>query len=454
MSKPETWKTWEGRSVNGKFPLRQWLGGSEHSAVFLSEKPGQSSEKVAIKLIETDATRTESQITQLRSTLKLSHPHLIRTFETGRSQIDGTNFVYVVMECADEDLSQILPQRALAPAEVSELLPPLLDALAYLHNKNLVHGRIKPSNVLAVGDQLKLSSDQVSTVAESNGGLRRRDVYDAPETAAGIISPAGDVWSIGVMLVAAITQDVTLAEKTSPGSPSLPDTIPEPFRGIAKECLQLDPKRRCSLAQIHARLQPPARSVPEPAAVAPPKPARQYRYSWRMLIPVAVVLAIVLGWRVFRVSSAPEDSAKPAPVTQPEKPAERPPVESKPSPAPPSATSTPVPEPAKPAPHPTGAGGEVRHRVLPEIPRSAENTIHGTIKIVVQVDVDASGKVTNARLKTAGPSHYFAGKVLAAAQGWEFSPPQSGGQPTASEWLLQFHLRRGGVDVTPQQIKR
>jgi hypothetical protein len=31
-------KQWEGRIVDGKFPLQKWLGGSEHSAVFLTER--------------------------------------------------------------------------------------------------------------------------------------------------------------------------------------------------------------------------------------------------------------------------------------------------------------------------------------------------------------------------------------------------------------------------------
>ena len=40
------------------------------------------------------------------------------------------------MECADDDLSQILPERPLHPSEVSDLLPPVLDALFYLHKKS------------------------------------------------------------------------------------------------------------------------------------------------------------------------------------------------------------------------------------------------------------------------------------------------------------------------------
>ena len=33
----KTWEQWVGQSVNGKFSLRRYLGGSEHSAVFLTD---------------------------------------------------------------------------------------------------------------------------------------------------------------------------------------------------------------------------------------------------------------------------------------------------------------------------------------------------------------------------------------------------------------------------------
>jgi TonB family protein len=447
MGKSEIWKSWEGRSVNGKFPLRQWLGGSDHSAVFLTERPGPT--KAAIKLIAADAAGMDQEVSRLRATIRLSHPHLIRTYEAGRSQMEGTPFIFVVMDFAEEDLSQILPQRALAPNEVSDLLPPVLDALTYLHNKGFVHSRIKPSNILAVGDQLKLSADPITPLADAGTNRRRRDVYDAPETAAGIVSTASDVWSVGVTLIAALTQNVTLAEKASPNNSSLPDTIAEPFRGIARECLQLDPKRRCSVQQIQARLQPAARSVPaqpKPAASPAPGPDRRPIVAVALVVIALVIVVAVLHSRGKNSSAAPPETT-PQPV-----------AEAKPSPAP----EVPLHEPArKSSPKPVEAprkagpsGGSVTHQVVPDIPKSARNTITGTIKVTVEVDVDSSGKVTAAKLKTAGPSRYFAGKALAAAQGWEFSPPQANGQPTTSAWLLQFHFRRSGTDASPERLNR
>ncbi|MGB8064660.1 MAG: protein kinase [Candidatus Sulfotelmatobacter sp.] len=442
MSKPETWKTWEGRVVDGKFPIRRQLGSSGHSAVFLTELPG-TAQKAAIKLLVTDGAEIDRQLARLRATAKLSHPHLLRVFESGRCRLDSSSFVYVVTEYAEEDLSEILPQRPLAPSEVSELLPPLLDALSYLHGKGYVHGRVKPSNVLAVGDQLKLSADSIMAIAEPSSARRRRDVYDAPETAAGIVSPAGDVWSVGVTLVAAITQNVALAEQADPGKPALPDSIPEPYRGIARECLHLDPKRRCSLAEIRARLQPAGRSVPAPLepAKAPQRSTKSRKPIYALaLVCIAVVL---LAFSIFR--SREKKSSEQATET-PQQPASQT--------APVAPAAAPAPEAAPPAKTPTSAEGAVRHQVMPDLSQSAKSTISGTIRIGVVVEVDSSGKVKAARFKSAGPSRYFAGKTLAAAQQWQFSPPQSNGEPTASTWFLEFRLRRSGVEASSQRISR
>ncbi|HYM77587.1 MAG TPA: TonB family protein [Candidatus Dormibacteraeota bacterium] len=441
MSKPESWKSWEGRTVEGKFPLRQWLGGSDHSAVFLTAVAGAPTQKAAIKFIAAEGGDADRQLSRLQTAAKLSHPHLIRTFERGRCQMDGAAFVYVVMECADDDLSQVLPQRPLDAAEVAEMIPPLLEGLAYVHSSGFVHSRIKPSNVLAVGDQLKLSSDNIDSAAQPKLPRRRIDSYDAPETAAGIALPESDVWSLGALLVAAFTQNVSLEDGGGQREPGLPGGIPDPFRGIVRECLHLDPKRRCSLKEIQARLQPSARSVP-----APPEPPAQVRTTTRRpafaltLLGVAVV-GIVLAVMYFRDHKS---------STQPPEPTQQPSTQAAPAPAQLAQKPT---QPARKALAPAPVG-EVLHQVLPDPPKSAMNTITGTIKVTVRVQVDASGKVTEAKFKSSGSSPYFAGQALKAAERWEFTPPEVDGQPAASTWLLQFRFKRSGIQASSQPAKR
>jgi TonB family protein len=456
MSKPETWKSWEGRVIDGKFPLRQYLGGSDHSAVFLTETPAPQSSEAAIKLIDPKTADLDREFARLRAATSLSHPNLVRTSEAGRVQVDGSPVLYVVMECADDNLAQILPQRALEPGEVGELLPPVMDALSYLHSRGFVHSRITPSNVLAVGSQLKLSADNATSAEASNSTRRRADAYDAPETAAGIVTTEGDIWSVGALLVAALTQNVALVEDGSASKTGLPQNIPEPFRGIARECLHLDPKRRCSLAQIRARLQPAARSVPAEPETVPVEPGRDQRYWWRTFVPIAVLILAVLGWGLYHVifATKPATTAEnPVAVSEPPKPETAPPAAAA-NPAPAQPAAHPPSATAQPDPARVNTPGAVLHQVVPEVPKSAQNTISGTIKVVVHVEVDPAGKVASAKFKSSGRSKYFANQAMNAAQRWEFTPPQVDGQPTPSSWLLQFRFKRTSIQASSERVSR
>lgn len=345
----EAWKQWEGRQVDGKFQLRQYLGGSEHSAVFLTER-GEPAQKAAIKFIQVEGTATELQLSRWQRAAKLSHPHLLQLFECGRCRIGDFNLLYVVMEYANENLAQFLPQRPLTPAETRDVLAPALTALGYLHGEGLVHGHIQPSNVLAIEDQLKLSSDSVSPApaakteenkkgeqitgsegqpqeaasVSSSATLRRPSPYCAPEAVKGTISPAGDIWSLGITVVETLTQRVPALDYSSRQDPALPETLPALFLDIARHCLKREPQARWTVAEIAERLHPsapapaatPLASVVNPALVPAAAPA-----------PAAITATASAG----APASAPPArlSAPPASKTEPYHiPAARPPLQS------------------------------------------------------------------------------------------------------------------------------
>jgi serine/threonine protein kinase len=156
----EQWKQWTGRNVAGKFTLESYLGGSDHSAVFLTTRStGAGSDKAAIKLIAADSSGAEKQLARWNSIREWNHPNLIRIFEAGRCDLDGTQLLYVVGEYAEENLAQILPERALTAEETRGMLPPVLRALEFIHNKGFAHASIQPTNILAIGDDVKLSTD-------------------------------------------------------------------------------------------------------------------------------------------------------------------------------------------------------------------------------------------------------------------------------------------------------
>ena len=433
MSKMDQARAWEGRTIDGKFPLRQYLGGSDHSAVFLSESARNAAQKTVIKLIDVDTADADNQLSRLRIASGLTHPHLIRIFDVGRTEIDGSSFLYATMEFADEDLSQILPQRALTADEVRDALPPVLEALAFLHGRGFAHGGVKPSNVYAVGEQLKLSLDQATPAGKARLS-GKRNANDAPELGSATAFPASDIWALGATLVAALTQ-----KEISSTNATVPENVSEPFRGIARDCLQLDPTRRPSIEQIYSRLQKPAASSvapPPPAAVPKPPEAMEAGprpVSRRGIFAVGsvVLLAaiIVLGYFLFRGKGTSSSSSQPPAQSSTETP-------------PPAATTAPA-----------NADGKVVRRVEPDIPAEAQHTISGVIKIRARVQVDASGKVTAAKLISSGPSRYFSERALDAAQQWQFSAPVVNGQPVPSVWLIQFRLRNNSVQDSAAQLK-
>jgi TonB family protein len=479
---PEAWRRFIGQVAAGEFPLREYLGGSSGSAVFLTER-GDRTAKASIKLVPVPADSATADLLLARWDLaaRFSHPRLLRLFERGRCRLGGTEFLYVVSEFADEDLSQVVPQRALTSAEAGDMLRSLLDALSALHDQSLVHGRIKPANVMAAADVIKLSSDSLCPA----GGSRTPSppsippsIYDAPELATSTLSPAADLWSLSVLLVETLTQRLPVSKPGQIGEPVLPATIPPPFREIVHNCLRRDPARRWTVADIRACLARPS-SVPAKPAESAPSQSRPERPgaaspdrtpAKRFALPIVLVLlALAVVTAVWTFNGHRQKASQPAPAematsTQPVAPAATPssPASAHPSRSPaPSSQAAPVPmpqaEPARQAPARTPSPdattqGAVAHEVLPNVSQGALNTITGTVKVRVRIKVDRAGNVIEANLESPGPSPYFARLALAAANGWKFTP-QAEPQSPQAEWRLIFEFRRDGTRAIPMEIK-
>src|SRR6185437_8364152 len=412
----ETWKQWVGRSVNGKFCLRRYLGGSEHSAVFLTDYDDREPQSAAIKLIAENSPDAERQLESWRlAATVLSHPHLIQLFQAGRCKIGDVKLVYVVMERADEDLSQIIPQRALTETEATDMLKPALDVLAYIHAKGSVHGRIKPANIMACGDQLKLSSDGLRRTSDPIIGRGR---YGPPEAVA---SPAGDVWSLAMTLVEALTQRVPAWDRNAPGNPVVPDTLPCPLLDIARHCLRRDPGQRWTIADIVSHLDPAAAPPPRQQPLEPiASPTRPRYLVPATLVLLLVVIAVVSLKFLNREPKAQAESGatieKSALTTLPE-PRHADSVAASEKNQAASSEQKKIDERAATTSQPTEptnvavaapSSQDVAHRVIPNAAQSALDTIRGTVRVSVRAHVNPSGDVSEVTLDSPGPSKYFA----------------------------------------------
>jgi TonB family protein len=262
----DVWKDWEGQVADHKYQLRQFLGSTDHSVVFLAEFRDPEPRKAAIKFVAADTPNTEQQLASWKGAAQLSHPNLLQIYGCGRCKIGDVDLLYVAMEHADENLAEILPQRALTREEAHEVLNAVVDTLVFLHEKNLIHGHIKPSNILAARERLKISSDTIQMVGEIREMNRKRSAYDAPEVPASAYTPAADVWSLGVTLVEALTQQPAVLPFNQKADPVISPSVPEPFFGVVEYALRREPGRRATSAQIAERLSPTT-AASKPAAV-------------------------------------------------------------------------------------------------------------------------------------------------------------------------------------------
>jgi TonB family protein len=339
------------------------------------------------------------------------------------------------------------------------MLQPVIGALSYLHGQGFSHGCMKPSNILAVGEQVKISSDGICPIGAQQ---KRSSTYDAPELSRTGCSSAADAWSLGLTLAQALTQQVPRWQESTGAEPALLGAVPQPFWDIARNCLRRDPESRWTTKDILARLQP---SHPPPAMrpEAAPKiaPARAPT-NWQRLV-LATVLVALVGMIVLvtmkireRSQNRQDEVAVPEPT-----PAAAEKTNKTTSPSPHGAITVETkqnaaaPTDAAPASaEPSAAGDQATKRVIPEVPQKARDTIHGTVKVGIRVDVDPSGQVTAVSIDSPGPSGYFANLAAGAARRWTFVPARVDDGMTHRTWILRFEFTQAATKVFPTQLRQ
>ena len=238
----ELWTDYEGRTIDGAYPLTKLIRPEGRSA-FFSTSNGTGVPTV-IRLIESHFD-DEEILARWRRIAALNHANLVAMKKYGQVMLDETSLVYAVMEPVEANLGEILDQRRLTVLETKQLAASLLSALEALHANGFVHEHVEPANVLAVGETIKLRSDCIR---------------EAPEGVEGSAAKARDVRDYAVLLLQCLTQQRTLAAAAR----DLPLTAP--FEEIVRRGISGE----WGLEQIGKALGPVAISAPAPA----PVPAR------------------------------------------------------------------------------------------------------------------------------------------------------------------------------------
>lgn len=221
------WNTLSGSLIRQRYVLGELVSEREDSATFLTDLPNEV--RVAVlEILDADSRTADAQEHRWAFARGLAHPHLVRIYDAGEEWLNGANFIYAVKERPDECLADVMMTRVLTVEEARQVVESILLCLEYLHQNSLAHGAVRPSSVMAVDGQVKLSAE---TVTDSK--LFRS-------------AAAEDMYSLGETIVEVLTRK----HQNRRSSTELPESdpnvaeLPAPFRAIAIGCLQPEQAQR------------------------------------------------------------------------------------------------------------------------------------------------------------------------------------------------------------------
>ncbi len=168
----------------------------------------------AAEAIPSDQADHEAHLREARRSAGLRHAAFVRIHGVVSESVAGRAAHWIVMERVfGRAMSQVLTQKPLPVAQAVELMAQAASALAELHAEGLVHGDIKPANLMLQDDgQLRIVDfgiaqrvDPLATLTELPGGTLPAAgtlAYLAPERLMGASpGPASEIFTLGAVFL-------------------------------------------------------------------------------------------------------------------------------------------------------------------------------------------------------------------------------------------------------------
>src|SRR4029077_12624009 len=151
---------------------------------------------------------------EARAVARLSHPNIVTVIDRGD---DGRRQYIVFEHVKGENLKELVLRSGRLPGRRAlELALAIADGLSFAHEHGLVHRDVKPQNVLLSEEgEVKVTDFGIARSLHVEHGVTQTGTvlgtgeYLAPEQASGKgVSPATDVYSLGVVLFELLAGDV------------------------------------------------------------------------------------------------------------------------------------------------------------------------------------------------------------------------------------------------------
>ncbi len=199
---------YRGRRWVHKYELLEWLGRGWEGEVYRALDPDQR-RRVAIKLLlqqDVSAHTTMARFEQaVQAIAALDHPNIMRVLDFGL--VDDVFFI--VMELLEgPSVRDLLGERrgGLPQAEAVRITQQVIEALAYAHERGVIHGDVQPSHIIFAEDGRPILTDFSLAQVLGRETLTGTPAYVSPEQAAGQPPTLqSDLYALGVVFYEMVT---------------------------------------------------------------------------------------------------------------------------------------------------------------------------------------------------------------------------------------------------------
>ena len=213
---------------------------------------------------------------------------VVETIGSGESE----GFWYEVLEYGAAGTLRDLMGNAPIPEETLRvILKKLNEAISYVHSIGIVHRDLKPENVLVRSRSpldLVLSDFGISSLSSATHHFTTRSrtiKYGAPESAIGVVGPASDFWSLGLIILEALTgrhpfdalSDIAIAWQLTTANVDTSGIANARWRLLCRGLLTRDPQKRWTAEAISTWLSGGAPPVVDDVPIRPAQ--KPYKFS-------------------------------------------------------------------------------------------------------------------------------------------------------------------------------
>jgi serine/threonine protein kinase len=326
------------QAFSGSYAVEREVGQGGMATVYLA-RDLKHSRQVALKVLRPElasAMGGDRFPREIQIIAQLAHPHILPLHDSGEM---GGFLFYVMPFVEGESLRQKLTRDGRMPVrDAVRILREVADALAYAHERGIIHRDIKPDNVMLTGRHAVVTDFGVAKAVSAAGGDTLTTVglalgtpaYMSPEQAMGEVDldHRSDIYALGVMAYEMVTGETPFVRTTAqailsahvldapPDLASKRGDVPPALTQFVQRCLAKQKTERWQSAEellpiLESALTPSGGLTPtntRPVQVVPPKavaPAKSRRWVVAGVFSAVVAVAGFGAWKALGAADLP-----------------------------------------------------------------------------------------------------------------------------------------------------